>query len=76
MIGNINHYATWAEQTNLRDPSPWKLIKRYDDEGKHFSKYLNAELKGLHIHDPLIPGGVRKPNTNEMPKRRSIENDN
>ena len=61
--GKITHYATYGPQTNLRNPSPWECIKRYDgatvnSEG-HFNKILQKYIPEPHIHDPYCPGGIR-----------------
>ena len=67
--GKITNYETWENQSNPKDPKNWKSRKRFDGKGaSHFNKKTGEDVPTPHTHDPSVPGGVRKPTTDEKPK--------
>jgi hypothetical protein len=71
LTGKVTHYETYRPQANLRNPNPWESIKRFDNSGKidqsHFNKVLKKEIYEPHVHDPSFPGGIRAPQSWEIP---------
>lgn len=69
--GKVAHYETFRPQTNPRNPTPWESFKRYDGPGgvddRHYNKVLKRYIDTPHIHDPYVPGGIRVPESWEIP---------
>ena len=63
-----SNYETYKPQTNPKNPNPWEKTLRYDGKGKsHYNKATGEDIETPHVHDPAAPGGVRKPNSSEIP---------
>jgi hypothetical protein len=46
-----------------------ELEKRYDGKGdSHYNKKTGEDIETPHVNDPSVPGGVRKPYPDEIPK--------
>jgi hypothetical protein len=69
VTGKVTHYETYKPQTNLRDPKPWEIVKRFDGLGSdpHWNKVLDADVGVPHVHDTKTPGGIRPPEQWEIP---------
>ena len=66
--GLVTHYETFQFQTNVYDPKMWESVKRFDAIGrKHTNKILKLDIQTPHIHDKTFPGGVRHPESWEVP---------
>jgi len=68
--GIVTHYETYRPQTNPLDPKPWESVKRFDGietEGRHYNKVQKQYFDTPHVHDPMYPGGVRNPQSWEIP---------
>lgn len=67
--GRISHYETFVPQKNPKNPNPWSSEKRFDGQGPpHFNKATGSDVPTPHVHDPSVPGGVRLPRPDELPK--------
>jgi len=67
--GKVTHYSTYETNTNPQDPKPWKKTKRVDVVGDpHYNKVTKEAVPTPHTHDPGTPGGVRRANSDELPK--------
>ncbi|RCX12208.1 RHS repeat-associated protein [Anaerobacterium chartisolvens] len=65
--GKVTNYETY--QHNPRNPNGVDKVKRYDGTGdSHYNKKTGEDIDSPHVHDPSTPGGIRKPNPNEIPK--------
>ena len=55
-------------QTNLKNPNPWQMEKRFDGIGDpYYNKKTRQYIKTPHVHDTTFKGGIRKANKNELP---------
>jgi len=69
--GKITKYETYQPQTNPRYPKSWESVKRYDGAQpphSHYNKQTMKDVSTHHIHDQSCPGGVRHPQSWEIPK--------
>ncbi|GAA0776059.1 hypothetical protein GCM10008908_28770 [Clostridium subterminale] len=57
--GEITNYKTW--QPNLNNPTGFELEKGYDGIGKSHKNSITGEDLMPHVHDKIVPGGVRRP---------------
>ena len=65
--GKITNYETY--ESNPRNPNGVDKVKRYDGTGdSHYNKKTGEDIVSPHVHDPSVPGGVRKPYPDEIPK--------
>lgn len=63
--GKVTNYKTW--EPNPQNPYGFDMVKGYDGIGKpHYNK-LTKEYLMPHIHDPKVPGKLRKPLPWEIP---------
>jgi hypothetical protein len=70
VTGEVTNYETY--KNNPYHPKGLELEKGYDGKGKpHYNKKTGEEVDTPHIHDPNTPGGVRKPEIDEIPKNLS-----
>ena len=68
ILGYIIKYATYV--VNKLNPTGFDEQKRVDLQGNtHFNKITKEIISTPHVHEKNIIGGVRKANTNEIPKR-------
>jgi hypothetical protein len=72
MDGKVIKYTTFKPQSNLRNPNPWEVMKRFDGNPIAYHRHRNKVLKEYiytpHVHDPTFPGGIRYPYEWEIPK--------
>ena len=65
--GEITNYATFNK--NPKNPSGLDLTKRVDLQGKaHFDPKTGQYILTPHVHDKLIPSGIRPANKPEIPR--------
>ncbi len=66
--GKVKKYETYRPQSNPNNPNEWESEKRYDSEGApHYNKHTGQKVPTPHVHDPQTPGGVREPQSGEIP---------
>lgn len=67
--GLVRNYETSVLQTNPRNPNPFKFDKNFDGMGEaHFNKATKLYVPTPHVHDPLVPGGIRTLLPDELPR--------
>ena len=71
--GEITSYETYKPQSNPKNPNKWEVEKKYHGTeargGGHFNKKERVRVKTPHVHDPKVPGKVRVPRKDEIPKK-------
>jgi len=69
LFGRTDKYQTYLKETNIRNPNPWKKgISYHEAGGEHLNKVTGKSVGVPHVHDPLTPGGIRKPYSFEIPR--------
>jgi hypothetical protein len=64
--GKVTNYRTYEE--NPLNPSGFDEIKGYDGIGNPHTNKITGEDLMPHIHDKIVPGGVRTPKIWEIPR--------
>lgn len=64
--GKVTNYEIY--KSNPKNPTGLDLGKRYDGTGNpHYNPVTGEDLMP-HVHDKSVPGGVRIPRIDEIPK--------
>jgi len=72
--GKVIRYETKIPQSNPQNPNSWETQLRFDGTGRgHFNKTLQQYIQTPHVHDPLVPGGVRFPVPGELPEGYQLD---
>jgi hypothetical protein len=67
--GRVTKYQTWHQ--NSRNPVGFDPGLRYDGNplgAPHYNKQTGERIETPHVSGPDVPGGVRRPYPNEMPR--------
>nr|WP_236671933.1 pre-toxin TG domain-containing protein [Enterococcus sp. BWB1-3] len=64
--GEITNYKEY--KPNPKNPSGFDEVKGYDGVGKPHTNKTTGEKLMPHVHDKTVPGGVRVPRPDEIPK--------
>jgi hypothetical protein len=66
--GKVTNYETY--KSNPQNPNTGvEKVKRYDGQGQgHVNKKTGVKVETPHVHDKTVPGEVRNPYPDEIPK--------